>query len=108
MVRVKSKKYKLLYSEISRNLVQKLHPQIKPLIKSKIEQIRDNPYIGKYLENELSGYLSFRAKRYRIIYKIDDEHKIIQISYVGHRKDVYELLSDHLKRKNKLIGNLES
>ena len=101
MVRVTSNKYKLLYSEISRNLIRKLHPQLKPVIKSKIEQISNNPYIGKYLENELSGYLSFRAKRYRIIYKVDDDNKIIQIHYVGHRKDVYELLGEQLKGRNK-------
>jgi mRNA interferase RelE/StbE len=97
MGRVKSPKYQLLYSEISRNLIKKLHPQLKSVIKSKIELIRENPYIGKYLENELSGYLSFREKRYRIIYKIDEDNKTIQIHYVGHRRDVYELLNDHLK-----------
>jgi hypothetical protein len=50
MVGVTSKKYKLLYSEISGNLIRKLHPRLKPVIKSKTEQIRDNPYIGKYLQ----------------------------------------------------------
>jgi mRNA-degrading endonuclease RelE of RelBE toxin-antitoxin system len=101
MGRVKTRKYRLVYSETSKNLIRKLHPQLKPIIKTKIEQIKEYPYLGKYLENELSGYLSLRAKRYRIIYKIDDTEKVIQIHYAGHRKDVYELLGEELKKKGK-------
>ena len=94
-----SKKFRLLYSETSKNLIRKLHPQLKTIIKAKIEQIKDNPFLGKNLQNELSGYLSFRAKRYRIIYKIDNVKKTIQIHYVGHRRDVYELLGEQLRRR---------
>lgn len=104
MGRVKTRKYKLLYSETSRNLIRKLHPQLKPVIKSKIEKIKEAPHLGKPLENELAGYLSLRAKRYRIIYKIDDIKKTIQIHYVGHRKDVYELLGEQLRKKS-VIGD---
>lgn len=94
-------KYKLLYSEASRRRIKKLHPRLKPLIKSKIEQIQADPYIGKALEKELSGYLSFRTKRYRIIYKILEDKRVIQIHYVGHRKDIYELFGEEIRRRNK-------
>ena len=100
MGRVKTQKYRLVYSETSKNLIRKLHPQLKPIVKSKIEKIKEYPYLGKYLENELSGYLSLRAKRYRIIYKIDDNKNTIQIHYVGHRKDVYELLGEQVRKKS--------
>ena len=100
MGRVKTQKYRLVYSETSKNLIRKLHPQLKPIVKSKIERIKEDPYSGKYLENELSGYLSLRAKRYRIIYKIDDNKNTIQIHYVGHRKDVYELLGEQVRKKS--------
>ena len=93
-----AKKYKLLYSETSRKLIKKLNPRLKPVIKSKIEQIREDPYIGKFLERELSGYLSFRTKRYRIIYKILEDEKIIQIHYVGHRRDIYELFGEEIRK----------
>ena len=58
--------YQLLYSETSRKQIRKLHPQIKPIIKSKIEGLQENPFSGKWLEKELSGYLSMQAKRYRV------------------------------------------
>ena len=99
MGRVKTRKYRLLYSETSKNLIRKLHPQLKPIIKSKIEKIKEDPHLGKSLENELAGYLSLRVKRYRIIYQIDDINKIIQVHYVGHRKDVYELLGEQIRKK---------
>jgi mRNA interferase RelE/StbE len=91
------KKFKVLYSETSKNQITKLHPSLKPLIKSKIEKLMTEPYIGKSLERELSGYLSFRAKRYRIIYKIEEKKRRIEIHYVGHRKDIYELFGDQLR-----------
>lgn len=86
--------YQLLYSETSREQIRKLHPQIKPVVKSKIEKIQENPFSGKWLEKELSGYLSLQAKRFRIIYKINDNDQTIEIHYVGHRKDIYELFKE--------------
>jgi len=97
MVGVMARNFRLLYSETSRNQIKKLHPLLRPIIKSKIEEIRQEPYIGKFLEKELSGYFSLRAKRYRIIYKVLENEKVIQIHYVGHRKDIYELFGEQIK-----------
>ncbi len=90
-------KYKLLYSETSFKQIKKIHPHLKHVIKSKIEQIRENPYIGKFLQRELSGYLSLRINRYRIIYKILEDKQVIQIYYVGHRRDIYEIFGEEIK-----------
>lgn len=89
--------YRLLYSETSRRQIKKLHPRLKSVIKSKIEQIQDDPYVGRVLERELSGYLSFRTKRYRIIYRILEDQRVIHIDYVGHRKDIYELFGEEIR-----------
>jgi len=35
-----------------------------------------------------------RAKRFRIIYKIKDNDQKVEIHYVGHRKDIYELFKE--------------
>lgn len=68
-----------------------MHPQVKPVVKSKIEELQENPFSGKWLEKELSGYLSIQAKRFRVIYKIRDNDQTVEIHQVGHRKDIYEL-----------------
>ncbi|MGD8344961.1 MAG: type II toxin-antitoxin system RelE/ParE family toxin [Desulfobacterales bacterium] len=90
-------KFKLIYSATSRRQIKKLHPHLKPIVKAKIESIGADPYIGKLLEKELSGYLSYRARRYRIIYKVIEDIKTIEIHYIGHRKDIYELFGDQLR-----------
>ena len=91
-------KYRILYSETSRRQTRTLRPHLKPLVKTRIEQISEDPYIGKRLERELSGYYSLRAKRYRVIYRVREENQTIEIHYVGHRKDIYELFSDLIER----------
>ena len=90
-------KFKLRYSETSLKQIKKLNPHLKPIVKAKIEYISANPYTGKLLEKELSGYLSFRAKRYRIVYKVEEDSKTIEIHYVGHRKDIYETFGAQLR-----------
>ena len=90
--------YKLLYSETSRKQIKKLHPQIKTVVGSKVEKLQETPFSGKGLEKELSGYLSIRAKRFRIIYKIRDDDKTVEIHYVGHRKDIYELFKESITK----------
>lgn len=90
-------KFKLVYSATSRKQIKKLHPHLKPIVKAKIEQISDDPFIGKLLEKELSGYLSFRAKRFRIIYRVAEDTGTIEIHFIGHRKDIYELFGEQLR-----------
>ena len=92
--------YQLLYSETSRMQIRKLHPRIKSAVKSKIEKLQENPYSGKWLERELSGYLSVRAKRFRVVYKVKDSDQIVEIHYVGHRKDIYELFKEAIDGKS--------
>jgi len=87
--------YSLVYSETSHRLIQNLHPDLKSIIRARLKKIANNPYEGKQLVKELSGYFSSRAKRYRIIYKIEEENQIVQIYYVGHRKDIYQLFKEN-------------
>ena len=90
--------YHILYSETSRKQIKRLHPQIKAAVKLNIERLQENPFAGKWLEKELSGYMSIRTKRFRIIYKISDDNRIVEIHYVGHRKDIYELFRDSITK----------
>ena len=83
--------YQIIYSETSRKIIRKLHPSIKPLIKQRIEALREDPFLGKVLERELTGYYSLRSKKYRVIYRFDHPGKTIQIHYLGYRKDIYDL-----------------
>ena len=84
------KKWKMRFTpEVSR-LVTKLHPENKKLLKQALIGLRRNPYTGKDLQEELSGFKSLRLKRYRVIYTVNEEENYIEIYYVGRRSDVYE------------------
>jgi len=42
-----------------------------------------------------------KPKRYRIIYKFDEESNTINVYFVGHRKDVYQQFAQMLKKLNR-------
>lgn len=90
-------KYSLIYSKTTRNQVKSLHPLIKAHIREKIELLKHNPYAGKYLQRELSAYCSLRVKRYRVIYRIKEDKRKIEIYFIGPRKDIYELFMEKLE-----------
>ncbi len=52
--------------------------------------MKSDPYLGKPLRGELSGKWSLRVGDYRVIYKIDEQEKILTLLNVGHRKAVYK------------------
>lgn len=55
-----------------------------------IGPLLDNPYrMGKQLHAPLDDRHSARRGTYRVIYRIDDERRVVTIVDVGHRADVY-------------------
>lgn len=49
-----------------------------------------NPHrVGKPLKFELEGLHSARRGDYRVIYRIDDEHRRVDVVAIEHRADVY-------------------
>jgi mRNA interferase RelE/StbE len=71
-------------------LVRGLHPQVKVTIRSALHTILHDPHIGKPLRDELAGLRSYRAKRYRIIYRLSPNKKYLEIIAIGPRKNIYE------------------
>jgi mRNA interferase RelE/StbE len=74
----------------STRAIQYLQRVVKPVrieILKKIQQLSENPEIGKPLTNKLKGCYKLRVGKYRVIYTL--EKKIVNITKIGHRKDVY-------------------
>ena len=84
------KKFTIRFTPESARILSKLHPENKKLIKAALDELSDKPYIGSVLQNELSGFRSYKVKRYRIVYNVCEEENVIQLYFVGHRTDVYE------------------
>jgi mRNA interferase RelE/StbE len=49
-----------------------------------------NPHrVGRALHLELVGRHSARRGSYRVIYRIDDEQRLVRVESVDHRSDIY-------------------
>lgn len=45
--------------------------------------------VGKPLRRELTGTFSARRGPYRVLYRVDDDQRVVWILRVDHRADVY-------------------
>ena len=95
------KKIGIKFTPESSRIIAKLHPENKKLIKQALVDLRENPYAGSDLQEELYGFKSFKLKRFRVLYNINEEENIIQIFHIGHRKDVYEQFNRLLNQLRK-------
>lgn len=81
--------YKLIISPQAKKELKKIKEEFEVPIKLAFEEIKENPQTGKPLERDLSGKLSYKVNVYRIIYKINEKDKIVNILSAGHRSMVY-------------------
>lgn len=79
--------------------IRSLHPDLKRSIKSAIRAIAADPECGNPLKRELDGLRKYRVRRFRIVYAVDQKARVIRLMAIGHRRHVYEELTEQLKRK---------
>jgi len=84
------KKLKIKFTSEAAKLLTKFHPESKKLIKTALNELRQNPFLGDDLQEELAGFNSYKSKRYRILYNLNNDESVIQVYYIGHRRDVYD------------------
>lgn len=82
-------------------VIRSLHPDLKQLIKSAIRAIAANPECGEPLKRELDGLRKYRVRRFHIVYAVHQKTRVIRLMAVGHRRSVYEELTERLHRKSK-------
>lgn len=58
-------------------------------IQGAIDELKENPFMGKPLTRELTGKYSYRIGVYRIIYTINKPDRKIYILTAGHRGTIY-------------------
>ena len=73
--------YDLIFTKQAKKDIEKLTPKNKEKLKSIILNIiKINPKDGKKLVGELKGYYSLRLNiKDRIVYRIDEENKVVYI-----------------------------
>ncbi len=89
-------RYKIRITVSANNAAKKLNPEIKKAAKAALKELAENPFLGKELQAELSSFRSYRFMRYRIVYRVDVESKLVIVWAIGHRRDIYENIGDRL------------
>lgn len=82
--------YRLIISPQAKKELKKIKSSSQIAIRLVLEDIREDPALGKPLSRNLSKKLSFRVSVYRIIYKVNSKDEIVNILSAGHRATIYK------------------
>jgi len=80
-------------------VLRHLPPDIKRPVKAALRAISKDPTIGEPLERELEGLLKYRVSRFRIAYAVDRAHQTVRVMAVGHRRRIYDDLTELVRQK---------
>jgi len=74
----------------ARRQLDRLPISVAAAVVETLGAIAGNPSrLGKPLRFELEGHWSARRGPYRIVYRIDDQARVVLVVAVAHRADVY-------------------
>ena len=73
-----------------RTLARLPHAAATAVVELMVGALVESPtVVGKPLRRELDGYWSARRGAYRVIYRLDDEARVVTVVLIEHRADVY-------------------
>ena len=81
--------YEVIFTEEAERFLKKCDKPIRSRILDRLENLKENPKVGKPLTANLAGLWSLRIGIYRTIYEIKHNELLILILKIGHRKDIY-------------------
>lgn len=94
-------KYRLVVPPlVEKNLVY-FPPNLKKKIRSALETIQEDPYLGKALKDELKGLWSYPVSRYRVVYRIEHDSKRIQVIDIAPRNVIYSQILEGIRKGKK-------
>lgn len=88
--------YRIRYTPAAAESIRHIHPTVKQAICGGIRGLADNPHLGPSLVLELAGFRSLRISRYRVIYRVQESERVIEIHLVGARREIYEAFRELL------------
>lgn len=81
--------YRLIVTPRAQKNLKDIKKAYQSAVKLALEDIKENPLIGKPLSRQLNGKYSYRVSVYRILYKINHQDQLITILSARHRGIVY-------------------
>jgi len=82
-------RYSLQIKQSALKELQRLAKPDRQRLIEAIDQLMENPHVGKLLKGEFSGLRRIRAGDYRVIYEINEGQVLVLVVRVAHRKQVY-------------------
>ncbi len=82
--------YSLNLDKNAKTFLKKLDKFEQERILNKLEDLKNNPELGKPLTGNLTGLWSLRFGKYRALYQIRRNELLILVLKLGHRKNVYD------------------
>lgn len=81
--------YDLVIAAAAARSIRRLPKQAQQAVLAALTSLGDEPRAGRPLMGELAGMWSLRRGDYRVLYRIDDHSRRVEVASVGHRRDVY-------------------
>jgi mRNA interferase RelE/StbE len=84
-------RWRLVVAASAERGLSRLPPKIaSAIVEFMVGPLVDSPdRVGRLLLRELSGYLAARRGAYRIIYRINEETRTVEVVRIDHRSRVY-------------------
>ena len=84
-------RYEVVVSAEARKSVRRLAKDVHAAVVAALAGLATEPRGGKPLVGELRGVWSLRRGDYRVLYRINDKTKRVEVARIGHRRDVYRI-----------------
>ena len=72
--------------------IRHLPPALKRDMKQACRILADDPHAGEPLQRELRGLWKYRIRRFRVVYRLVANERIIQILAIGPRANIYDVV----------------
>jgi len=82
-------RYSLKIKQSAFKELQRLVKKDRSRIVEAVDQLAEQPHVGKLLKGGFSGLRRIRVGNYRIIYEINDGEVLIIVLRIAHRREVY-------------------
>ena len=86
--------WRVEFDDRARRDLRKLDASVQTAIlrylRERIATAEDPRRFGKALRRSLAGLWRYRVEDYRLICRIEDDHVVVLVVQVGHRREVYE------------------
>jgi len=84
--------YRVFLTEVARRFFQQADLPLQRRLDRCFERLevepRRHPNI-KRLKGRLAGYYRYRVGNYRVIYRVDEQDRIVIVAIIAHRREAY-------------------